>query len=399
MTVLLAPATRAPATRVGARTFRKQILKAGDLDYRQPDGTVRRLHFDDQYFTDLAKAFNDGAYESVKAVMADDANRHTMDPERMRGDVVDLVPSQDGSGLDAIVRLSEGTAQLVQDNPDLGVSARIVEGLQRGDGRSWPRALQHVLLTTDPRMTGLRQWEQVNLAAEAGHDVIDLSAAQTGERSGDMTRPGESGGLSDADIERIVDGLQARLNGSHDEGDGAGDDGGDPWERINQLSDEDLEEFFDDDDGDDEGGVPAGVGAGGGAELSNPAGGGQDPAVVELSQQNAALNQQLQSVHVELAQSRWQSERSQLEQLGVPPALLNLASPVLQADHQGQVIDLSNGAGGQVNPAQVLRQVLRGAAGIVDLSAEQGHTMTPPIDDDDTTAAHKAWEAQYGGSQ
>ena len=236
MTVLLAPTTRAKGTKVGGRTYRKQILKRGSLNYRQPDGTTRRLDFDDDLFTDLTRAFHERAYDSVKTFAAGADNAHTVDVDRMRGTVVDLVPSDDGSGLDAVVTLPEDGARLVDEHPDLGVSARIVEGLTRGDGKAWPRALHHVLLTTDPRVTGLSPWKSVDLSNDDAGPVIDLSAAT-------LTQEGPAmADLSDKDIESIVSGLAARLG---DAGPAPADPPG--GEEQDPAAPLDWGDFFDDD--------------------------------------------------------------------------------------------------------------------------------------------------------
>lgn len=385
MTVLLAPVTGAPARPLGGRTFRKQILKAGQLDYPTKDGRTRRLVFDQAYFTDLATAFRDGAYDAVKAIMAPDSNAHTMDPERMRGDVVDLVPSEDGSGLDAIMTLSEETARLVEQHPDLGVSARITEGRTRGDGKAWPRAIQHVLLTLDPRVTGLKPWKSVDLSHD-GHDVVDLSSAvlETG-RGQDVAE------LSDSDIERIVSRLSERMNGASGEEQDAEPDGDEVWQ--NWLADDDVEEFFAeeaDDDGD--GGYADADLVGAGADLSTF---DDDPRFVDLATTNAALSGEVAQMRAELSAARWQTEREQLLHQGVPPAMLDLAAPVLEADHAGTVIDLSNGSD-TIDAADVVRGLLREAAGIVDLSTEVGHGQSVSGDTSDTAAAHQVWESQYG---
>lgn len=402
MTVLLAPTATAPATRLGGRTFRKQILRAGGLDYRTPDGKSRRLEFDGAYFNDLSKAFRERAYDSVKAIVADDANRHTMDPERIRGTVVDLVPSDDGSGLDAIMTLSEDTAALVDEHPDLGVSARIVENHQRGDGKSWPRAVQHVLLTTDPRVTGLSPWESVNLAHE-GHEVVDLSSAEP-TQEGPETMPG----LSDDDVNRIAEALHGRFAqgaagagapaGEGQGAGGAGPEGGEGFDLFaDDVSDADLEAFLNEGG---EGGAYTGADALGepvGADLSNPDG-GADPRFVDLAEQNAVMAEQMATMNGELSAARWERERDALLSQGVPPVMLELATPILQAAHQGAVLDLSNSSTGEtVSPPDVVRAILRQAAGIVDLSAEAGHGAPSTAEPGDTTAAHAVWEQSFGG--
>jgi hypothetical protein len=104
--------------------------------------------------------------------LADAANAHTNDPERFRGEVVDLDVSDDGLWITA--RLTEAGEHVLADNPMLGVSARIVEDYARSDGRHFPAAIQHVLGTLDPRIPQLGPWQVIE-AANSGHRVIELT--------------------------------------------------------------------------------------------------------------------------------------------------------------------------------------------------------------------------------
>lgn len=405
MTVLLTPTTRGKASKVGGRTYRKQILKRGSLDYKQPDGTVRKLQFDDALFTDLTRAFHEKAYDSAKVFAAGPDNAHTVDVDRVRGTVVDLIPSEDGSGLDALVSLSEDGARLVDEHPDMGVSARIVEGRTRGDGRSWPRAMHHVLLTTDPKVTGLSPWKSVDLSNEPGVVVVDLSGATltTTTDQGDTMAD-----LSDSDIERIVAGLASQLGSGGAGLDGGGEEdppGDDPidWGDFfdDGVDEADVADFFaqmDEDDGTeyDGGGGYANedlVGAGTGeTDLSTV----YDPVYIDLAAQNAALTDQMADMHAQMAAQEWAAERETLLHQGVPPAMLDLAEPVLSAANAGHSIDLSNTEGTTVDVAGVVRGLLRHHIGYVDLSSEQGHAVGAPLDTTDTAALHAAYEREHG---
>lgn len=405
MTVLLTPTTRGKGSKLGGRTYRKQILKRGSLDYRQPDGTTRKLKFDDALFNDLTTAFHQKAYDSAKVFAAGADNAHTVDVDRVRGTVVDLVPSEDGSGLDALVSLSESGARLVDEHPDMGVSARIVEGLARGDGKAWPRALHHVLLTTDPRVTGLSPWQSVDLSNDPdGAVVIDLSGATltTTEQGSVM------GDLSDNDIERIVarlseQGIGETLTESATDSDPESIDWGAFFD--DGVSESDVADFFaemdegddysDDHDDHDEGYADEdliGAGTGGQTDLSNT----YDPVYFDLAAQNAALTDQMSRMHAQMAAQEWAAERDQLLGQGVPPAMLDLAEPVLSASASGHTIDLSNDQGETVDVAGVVRGLLRHHIGFVDLSAEKGHAVGAPVSADDTAALHAAYEREHG---
>ena len=360
MTIYLAPPAGGAAIPVGGRLYRKQVLKKGPLTY-QTSGQTRQLNFDDAYMQRLVGAFRDGAYDSVPFVLADDKNRHTMDPERARGEVVDLEATPEG--LDAVVRLSSEASKLVEENPKFGVSARIVEGLTRGDGKSWPHAVQHVLGTFDPRMTGMRPWEAVDLAAE-GHDVIDLTDTPTGDV--DMA------GLSEEDLEalkglaKVAPSLVGLVFAFDD--DDNGDDDGD-----GESSDDALFEGYTEDDAADQG---AGELTGAGVSLSN-----EDEILFDLSNDDfegngdsielSQMREELDGVRTQLAAEKWKHDKASLIADGVPPVMVEKAEVLLSNPGAASVIELSNGD--TVDPAEVVRDLLHTARGLVDLSAPLGH--------------------------
>lgn len=152
------------------KVFRKRILPMATINYRG-----RKISFDRQYLTDLAQSFDAGAYDQVPFMLADASNTHTMDVERMRGEVTGVEVADDG--LYATIQVTGTAVGMLEQHPKLGVSARILENYERSDGKNFPRALQHVLATTDPVISGLGDWEEVALSNLAGGAaVLDLSA-------------------------------------------------------------------------------------------------------------------------------------------------------------------------------------------------------------------------------
>ena len=132
------------------------------------------LHFTRDYLGKLADAFAARAYDQVPFQMATAKNEHTNDPERTRGQILDLQVEPDG--LYALAEVTEAGEQVLRDNPMLGVSARIVENYSRSDGKFYPAAVQHVLGTLDPRIPQLGSWSPVDMT-NGGEMVIDLSQA------------------------------------------------------------------------------------------------------------------------------------------------------------------------------------------------------------------------------
>lgn len=155
------------AIELGNRQWRKKILPIGEVEYQG-----RMLHFTRDYLGKLADAFRSRAYDQVPFQLADAKNTHTNDPERTRGQILDLELEPDG--LYALAEVTERGEQVLRDNPYLGVSARIVENYARSDGKFYPAAIQHVLGTLDPRIPALGAWAPVDMA-NGGGLVIDLS--------------------------------------------------------------------------------------------------------------------------------------------------------------------------------------------------------------------------------
>jgi hypothetical protein len=167
--LLLSPQDDGAAVELSSRVYRKRILPKATIHYRG-----RKITFDDQYLHDLANSFQQGAYDQVAFMMAPDNNSHTLDPERFRGEIKDVEVGDDG--LYGIFQVTPEAAKVLEQNPKLGVSARILENYSRSDGKQFPRALQHVLGTLDPVIPGLGSWEEVALSngIDPGN-VIDLS--------------------------------------------------------------------------------------------------------------------------------------------------------------------------------------------------------------------------------
>jgi hypothetical protein len=171
VTALLTPVDKGNARQAGATLWRKQLLPIGQIDYKG-----RRIAFTREYLAGLVKAFSNRAYDQVPFQLADAQNTHTNDPERFRGEVKGLELTPDG--LDIIIAATDDGAKVLQQNPALGVSARIVEDYSRADGKHFPAAIQHVLGTLDPRIPGMRPWTAVEAANGDDEEVWDCSALE-----------------------------------------------------------------------------------------------------------------------------------------------------------------------------------------------------------------------------
>jgi hypothetical protein len=128
---VLIPFDRSPAIELSGNMWRKRLLPAGSISYKG-----RKIEFTPAYLADLAEAFHARAYDQVPLQLAGDDNRHTNDPERYAGQITDLQAQPDGLWI-TLAATDRGN-RVLQENPQLGVSARIVEAYQRADGKYFP---------------------------------------------------------------------------------------------------------------------------------------------------------------------------------------------------------------------------------------------------------------------
>lgn len=368
-TATLTPFAKGDVSKVGRRVYRKQVLPLGTINYKG-----QTITFDKAFLTDLAESFNNGAYDQVPFVLADEENRHNMDPERFRGEIKGMELSSDG--LDAIVEFTPEGAAVVEQNPRLGVSARIVEGLAKADGRTFKRAIQHVLGTMDPRVTGLRPWTAVDLAVyTAGEQVVDLTEATYEEIEVPKptgTKPKDDEKVEDAPAKGAAEEETPPVGEAEAEGDTPAE-GEQPLD-LGQLTDEEFAALLADAESGEEDEEPE----------EKPEAGGAVRADLSTSD-NAEVKQMRQ----DLAKERWDSKRKDLVRRGVPPFMLDLAEPVLSSP-DAVIIDLST-SDDPVDAKAVITALVEGMQGIVDIRPEVGHQVDLSEDNSDA-ALLAAWE-------
>jgi hypothetical protein len=366
---ILTPFTGRSAEKIGNRQWRKLLLPVDDIQYGE-----RTLHFTPEYLTGLAQAFNQKAYDQTPFQIADKDNSHTNDPERFRGEITGMEVQPDG--LYVILEPTEAGNTLLEMNPKLGVSARIVEQYDRADGKYFPAAIQHVLGTLDPRIPSMGPWSAVE-ASNVPDVVLDLSNLQfsgedvitmpelNAEQSAKLAKLLE---LPQDQIDALVQGMQLPEL-SDDEITqllGEGDD-------QNQLSDEELATLLQAAEELDGQGLLDGEPALTGSSLST-----SDVMAIELANARADENaRQLSVITHELDEQRFIAERRRLADAGVPPYITDLARPLLEG--AGRVVSLSNG--GQADAGQIMRRVITEfakAAQMLDMGIEMGSPMDEP---------------------
>lgn len=370
---VLTPFELSTATKTGPNTFRKQLLPFAEIDYR---GT--KLSLNKEKLEAMVQSFTDGAYDTVPLVFADGKNNHTMDPRFVTGEVIGMEVTD--HGLDMLVSTSDEAAKLLSNYPKFGVSARFFENLERSDGKKFPAAVQHALITLDPVIAGMSPWEPISLSNAEGEE-LDLST-QTYAALAEAPEPEEKimAGLTEEEIAQMRELLQ--LVNAVDDGDtedeetpeqkaareaaeakAAEEAGADGDENL--FSDEDLEALAAaaaaEVDAEEKALVEASKGDTGDAvELANARIGEQ---AVEL----AALREKLEA-------KDFAAEKASLaRQFGIPPAVTELAKPLLMGT---QVVELSNGT--SVDAGEVMRNVLKElgkTTKLMDLSHDIGNAV------------------------
>lgn len=191
---ILTPVTTAPAVELAEKTWRKKILPVGWLDYEG-----RKINFTPEYLANVVAGFKAKAFGGVPFQLADEKNAHTNDPERTRGQITDVELGADetGPGLFANIRTGDKGSELLRENPNLGVSVRIVEDHEHNDGsgpKRFPAALQHVLGTWAPRLEGMGGWKAVTCSQESEH-TLDFSTLDfvSAPAASDTPPPGPGG--------------------------------------------------------------------------------------------------------------------------------------------------------------------------------------------------------------
>ena len=400
--VIYTPFDLSAPVKAGRRRFWKQVLPVTSIKYKG-----QKVDFDPNFHMDLSKSFEKKAFDQVPVVFADGENRHNMDPRNFGGDVLKMEYRGDGpdGGTWALVEADKDAAKAIQKNPRLGVSARIRQMVEKADGRKFPRAIEHLCLTMNPRVTGMGPWQAVDLSEDTEFEVVDLTAinyeegSTVGTKTATKRQPKSTSrqgkidlsALDDDQFNTLLDLAQTALADPEDEvEDEDPEDVGEvedpsPVRRkkrkrsktkvtVEKDSEEDDPEDEDEEDEEDEDET----------DLSD----------ADRVSGREALSQ-VTRVRLDLAEQRWKNERDRYLDAGVPAFLLDLAEPVLSLP-DAVTIDLSDEE--EVDATDTIRQMLDGVKGIIDLAGEMGHQIDLSGDEEDTEtdAFLKAWDEQYG---
>lgn len=421
-TAVLAPWAKGEVARLGQRVFRKEILRFGHVQTDDGD-----FDFTPEFGQQIVDAFQAGVMPTVPLVLADADNRHTQAVDRQAGEVVGLELS--ATGLTGIIRANAKTTEMIEENRRLPVSIRALQGRLDNNGKRWPAVLNHVLATFDPVVTGMGDWEPIELSNDVTK-VIDL-ANPAGHKKEDAVTDTKIGALSADEAEKLHELLGKMLGkdsaksedpedkpdggtvedpekggdapGTEDDPSGSGNGEDDNTEvDVSQLTDEQLEKLLlelneQTDAGTINPQAPKGtidVGAKTGEDTESDsekdkekekepiaASNSSEKSVVELA--NARFQEQateLARVQERLDASEFDKERDELvKKTGLPPRIINLARPLLEGT--GRVVQLSHGK--TVDAGAVARELF-GEIGKTLKALDLSHPSGFAIADEDT---------------
>lgn len=398
---VLTPAAIGTAVRVGkTRKFRKMLLPRMQI---KAGGRALDLS---SYFSSLIRAEREGAFPYIPLQVHE---KHTKDPRYTEGSVSNLVilrDGPDGDGLYGDVEFADddGVKLVDKSGGKVGVSVSMVENLVReenGVRHSWPAALQHVLVTTDPhvRKTG-GGWHPIELGRADVDETIDLTnETYTEIEEEPVTAPTQTTPAEGApDTGAPAEGMTTLTLPTADA------------ELLTGFL-ADLREAQAED----------GAGRGSGASQGAPAGGTSpdDPEAgapanldrtgegnaIELVRGEVEIERQARiELERELHRERAGHEIAELSRTGLAPAVIDAARPLLEIPRGEGVIELARGDGqtDSVDPTAVIRDVLRQVVelsrqglGIVDLDHEIGMHAGTDAEKAARDARLKAFDEQF----
>jgi hypothetical protein len=370
--------------------FRKKMLDVGEINYQG-----KRYLYDADYHQRLSDAFKAGTFPMVPflldgphrhGVQADDGSLY--DPDRMRGELVDLEfdpDGEDGPGTYGTVKFhTRKAAKLVRRAPKLAVSLSMVPDVVRADGRRAKWAVRHALATFDPHVAVSGGWKAVSLSPnDEPQRVVDLSAATIREiRMPKTKNKAKAVDFDNDDLAVVTDEeIEAALAEAL---------AGLTPQELGQLNADTSDDSDDDDDGDDGDGLD---------EQPTSADNAADDPRIELAYANASVaRSESAQLRRDLAASRWEKEADDLISDGVPPAIVELAAADLSVPGSSAVeLAAGDGTDALVHARATIRALLEQMRDTVDLSAPSGHGGVGRGDDQDAVAlALTAWDNTTG---
>jgi hypothetical protein len=329
--------------------FKKQILPHGKFNYKGAD-----LDLTDVNLSEFVKGFKAKAFDETTVQFSTAEGAHNNDPKLRTGSLVDVehVP---GKGLWGYFDLSKEGSEYVEKFPKAGVSARLVLNHKRADGKEFPGAIQHILLTNVPRMTGMSAWEKVELSDSetiegdtfdfSDENVAAVQAVPSTSSGGTVVVKTNTNTNTNPSTTTEV-GNKVELSKEQHEF------------LLSMMEDaKKFEQVFSTTEGES---------------------GKKEQEVTLPNDVKLAIEQNTKDIKdfkVRSAREFWTMKKRELARDGVPPSVLDLADAVmLQTDDEVKVFDLSTAEGTvQVSAKELQLNQLEALKGTVPLGEESGH--------------------------
>ena len=333
MTVKLTPLHDGEMIKLSGQSgnvYERQILPFGKFNYQGHEFDINS-----EWADNAIKAFKDRAVAQAWFALADENNSHEVDnrPDRFGGEIIDLIKTD--KGLTGRYKLTDKAAQVVDENPKLGVSARFTTNYTReSDNKKWPVVIDQVLGTLNPKIINTDEWKRVALSNVDENETVEDSSGEVWKMPEDDTK-------SNVTLKREeYDQLMALLAKSKEEPE-------------TETTDKEID------------------------ELLNALEGQTDPNIEKVKVGLSNADKRIAELTNQVATARWEKEAHEYKSNGVPPAIVELARPVLSSYDEVKVVTLSEDGSSKTSDARtVVRNILDELTGTVKLSQEDGHSFS-----------------------
>ncbi len=163
-----------PILKLGTKVYRKQILRYGE--FVDPNDPRKKMKFDRQYGDELIKNFQKGVFDQVPVQLT-----HEENPINNVGNILGLEHTPDGTGLDALLAVTDDQVSEKIDTKDpmgnsiiKGVSVGIQENYRdKETGSLIGKVLRHLAIVTHPYIKGMKPFEPVFLGDEEKYHYFE----------------------------------------------------------------------------------------------------------------------------------------------------------------------------------------------------------------------------------
>jgi hypothetical protein len=148
-----------PGVKPKGKLFRKQLLHWGE--FAHPNLPGKKITVDEAFADKLITNFSRGVCDIVQVPIVDDKNKHTEDPLRNIGEVIDL--ERDDKGIYALVDARSEKYASELGKTLIGASAMMnLDYTDTKTGEKVGPTLLHMAITNRPYITGLDAFDEVH---------------------------------------------------------------------------------------------------------------------------------------------------------------------------------------------------------------------------------------------